>query len=215
MLGLGEAGSEIATDLVAAGALVHGYDPKVAAPAAVRAGSDADAARGASVMLALTSAHEAAETLQLALPGIGAGASYADLNTGSAGLKASLAQVAAAAGVAFCDVALMAPVPGLGLHTPMLVSGPAADYARIVGPSGLAVTVLPGPPGAAATEASSQRLLQRPGRRVTEALRAGQAAAAAMAPGRHRPGTPGFDRPPGRPARAGQYPARAAADRTR
>lgn len=132
VLGLGEAGSEIAADLVAAGAVVHAYDPKVAAPAAVRGfGSDADAARGASVILALTSAHEAAQTLALALPGIGAGASYADLNTGSAGLKASLAQTAARAGVSFADVALMAPVPGAGLRTPMLASGrpPASTHA--------------------------------------------------------------------------------------
>jgi len=155
VLGLGEAGSEIAADLVAAGAVVHAYDPKVAAPATVRGfGSDADAARGASVILALTSAHEAAQTLALALPGIGAGASYADLNTGSAGLKASLAQTAARAGVSFADVALMAPVPGAGLCTPMRVRtrSPLARSPRH-GPS------RPARNGSHA-QASAERLLQ-------------------------------------------------------
>ncbi|HUD80132.1 MAG TPA: DUF1932 domain-containing protein [Streptosporangiaceae bacterium] len=179
VLGLGEAGSEIAADLVAAGAVVHAYDPKVAAPATVRGfGSDADAARGASVILALTSAHEAAQTLALALPGIGAGASYADLNTGSAGLKASLAQTAARAGVSFADVALMAPVPGAGLCTPMLASGPAAgEYARVLRSLGARVTVLPGPPGTAATRKLVRSVFYKGlAAAVTEALRAGRAA---------------------------------------
>ncbi len=179
VLGLGEAGSEVATDLAAAGATVYGFDPKVPAPAAVHGrDSDAEAASGAQVVLALTSAPEALETLQLALPGVGAGAIYADANTGPAGLKASLAQVAAAAGVAFCDVALMAPVPGLGLRTPMLVSGPAADeYARIIGSLGAAITVLPGPPGTAATRKLVRSVFYKGlAAAVTEALRAGQAA---------------------------------------
>ena len=179
VLGLGEAGSEIATDLAAAGATVYGFDPKVPAPATVHGrDSDADAATGAHIVLSLTSAPEALETLQLALPGVGAGAIYADVNTGAAGLKARLAQVAAAAGVAFCDVALMAPVPGLGLRTPMLVSGPAAaDFARVVGSLGAAVTVLPGPPGAAATRKLVRSVFYKGlAAAVTEALRAGQAA---------------------------------------
>jgi 3-hydroxyisobutyrate dehydrogenase-like beta-hydroxyacid dehydrogenase len=179
VLGLGEAGSEVATDLAAAGATVYGFDPNVPAPAGVHGrDSDAEAASGAQVVLALTSAHEALETLQLALPGVAAGAIYADANTGPAGLKATLAQVAAAAGVAFCDVALMAPVPGLGLRTPMLVSGPAADeYARIIGSLGAAVTVLPGPPGTAATRKLVRSVFYKGlAAAVTEALRAGQAA---------------------------------------
>ncbi len=149
VLGLGEAGSEVAADLVAAGATVHGFDPRVAAaPAGVLTfGSDAEAARGAAVVIALTSAHEAIETLELALPGVGPGAVYADLNTGSAGLKSALAAIAEPAGVAFTDIALMAPVPGLGLRTPMLASGPAApEYAATFGALGATVTVLPGPP---------------------------------------------------------------------
>ena len=77
---------------------------------------------------------------------------YADANTASAGLKEGLAAIADEAGVPFADIALMAPVPGRGLHTPMVVSGPAAaDVARLLGACGATVSVLPGPAGAAAT----------------------------------------------------------------
>jgi 3-hydroxyisobutyrate dehydrogenase-like beta-hydroxyacid dehydrogenase len=178
VLGLGEAGSQIAADL-AAGALVHAFDPKVLAPAPVHGcDSDAAAARGAQLVLSLTSAHDALETLRLALPGIEAGAIYADLNTGSAGLKSTLARAAAAAGIAFVDVALMAPVPGLGLRTPMLASGPAAaGYARMLRPLGATVTVLPGPPGTAATRKLVRSVFYKGlAAAVTEALRAGRAA---------------------------------------
>jgi 3-hydroxyisobutyrate dehydrogenase-like beta-hydroxyacid dehydrogenase len=179
VLGLGEAGSEIAADLVAAGAIVHGFDPKVSAPVSIRGfASDADAARGAHVVLALTSAHEAAETLELALPGIEDGAIYADLNTGSAGLKAALAAMAAERGIACVDVAMMAPVPGLGLRVPMLASGPrAGELASVLGALGATVTVLAGPPGAAATRKLLRSVFYKGlAAAVTEALRGGQAA---------------------------------------
>jgi 3-hydroxyisobutyrate dehydrogenase-like beta-hydroxyacid dehydrogenase len=179
VLGLGEAGSQIATDLVSAGATVHAFDPRVPAPATIHEfPSDADAVRGTSLIISLTSAHDALETLQLALPGIDAGAIYADLNTGSAGLKATLAKTAAQAGVAFVDVALMAPVPDLGLRTPMLASGPAAgDYVRILRSLGATVTALSGPPGTAATRKLVRSVFYKGlAAAVTEALRAGRAA---------------------------------------
>jgi 3-hydroxyisobutyrate dehydrogenase-like beta-hydroxyacid dehydrogenase len=179
VLGLGEAGSRIAADLCAAGAVVRGYDPRVAAgPGITECGSDADASRGAAVVLALTSAHEARDTLNWALPGVAAGAIYADLNTGSAGLEADLASLAAAAGASFADVALMSPVPGNGLRTPMLVSGPAAQaYASILGGLGAAVEVLPGPAGAASARKLVRSVFYKGlAAAVTESLRAARAA---------------------------------------
>jgi 3-hydroxyisobutyrate dehydrogenase-like beta-hydroxyacid dehydrogenase len=179
VLGLGEAGGTIARDLAAAGVAVRGYDPAVPAPPGVTAAvSDADACQGADLVLSLTTANEAERALEQALPGLagtggpggpgGSGPSgpsgpggtnpqpgrtvYADANTASAGLKQGLAVTADEAGVPFADIALMAPVPGRGLHTPMVVSGPAAeDVARLLGACGATVSVLPGPAGAAAT----------------------------------------------------------------
>lgn len=127
VLGFGEAGSQIGRDLLRAGVVVRGYDPAAPAPdGVVAAASDAQACEGAELILSLTTAHESGNALHQALPGVGAGALFADLNTASSGLKRSLAAHAEAAGVAFADVAMMAPVPGRGLRTPMLVSGVAA-----------------------------------------------------------------------------------------
>ncbi|HSR83862.1 MAG TPA: DUF1932 domain-containing protein [Streptosporangiaceae bacterium] len=182
LLGLGEAGSHFAADLAASGVTVRAFDPKVRPPGTIVAcADDADAACGAQLILALTSAHEALETLQLALPGIQPGAIYADLNTGSARLKLMLAELAGQAGVAFADVALMAPVPGLGLRTPMLACGPAAArYAHVVQPLGADVTVLAGPPGTAATRKLLRSVFYKGlAAAVTESLRAGRAAGCA------------------------------------
>jgi len=179
VLGLGEAGSQIAAGLCSAGAAVRGFDPRVPAGAGVtQCTGDADACRGADVVLALTSAHEAEETLRQALPGIGAAALYAEMNTASSGLKARLAELAGSAGIAFADIALMSPVPGNGLRTPMLASGPAAErFADMLGRLGATVEVLPGPPGTAAARKLVRSVFYKGlAAAVLESLRAARAA---------------------------------------
>jgi 3-hydroxyisobutyrate dehydrogenase-like beta-hydroxyacid dehydrogenase len=179
VLGLGEAGSRIAGDLAAAGARVQGFDPGIPAGAGVTGcADDADACRGAGIVLSLTCAHESEEALKAALPGIGGGAIYADLNTASPELKAHLAGLAAAAGIGFADVALMSPVPGNGLRTPMLASGPAAaPFAAALVALGATVDVLPGPPGEAAIRKLVRSVFYKGlAAAVTEALRAARAA---------------------------------------
>jgi 3-hydroxyisobutyrate dehydrogenase-like beta-hydroxyacid dehydrogenase len=182
LLGLGEAGSNFAADLASGGVTVRAFDPEVPAPDnVVGCASDADAARGARLILSLTSAHDALEALQQARPGIEAGAIYADLNTGSARLKQTLARAAEQAGAVFVDVALMAPVPGLGLRTPMLACGPGVDsYAHMLRPLGADVSVIPGPPGTAATRKLLRSVFYKGlAAAVTESLRAGRAAGCA------------------------------------
>jgi 3-hydroxyisobutyrate dehydrogenase-like beta-hydroxyacid dehydrogenase len=152
VLGLGEAGGLIARDLVAAGATVRGFDPRVPASDGVRqAGDDADACRGADVVLSVNSAADALDALSQGLPGCRSGIIWADLNTAAPRRKEQLSEVAGEA-VRVVDVALMAPVPGRGLATPMTASGPAAEpYALALRPFGATVEVLAGPVGAAAT----------------------------------------------------------------
>lgn len=179
VLGLGEAGSAIAADLCAAGAVVRGFDPRIPARAGlIGCADDADACRGAAVVLSLTCAHEAESALAAALPGIGSSTIYADLNTASSQLKAHLADLAAGAGIAFADVALMSPVPGNGLRTPMLACGPAAErFAQVVGPLGASVEVLPGPPGSAAARKLVRSVFYKGlAAAVIESLRAARAA---------------------------------------
>jgi 3-hydroxyisobutyrate dehydrogenase-like beta-hydroxyacid dehydrogenase len=151
LLGLGEAGAEIGRDLVAAGADVRGYDPRPIVLAGIAGrGDEAAAVADADVVLSANSSHDAMTALLNALPALRPGTLWADLNTASPALKAALARTAAPGDVQVVDVALMSPVPGRGLTTPMLVSGEGADrYAQILSRLGAQVTVQPGPAGTA------------------------------------------------------------------
>jgi 3-hydroxyisobutyrate dehydrogenase-like beta-hydroxyacid dehydrogenase len=182
VLGLGEAGSEIARDLVAAGVDVRGYDPEVDPPAGVEPRSDdADAVRDADLVLSVNSAHDALPAVENSLPALAPGTIWADLNTAAPGVKAALVERLAGRHVTVVDVALMAPVPGRGLRTPMLVSGDgAARYAEILTGFGAQVAVHPGPAG----EAISRKLLRSVfykglAAAVVEALAAAEAAGCA------------------------------------
>jgi 3-hydroxyisobutyrate dehydrogenase-like beta-hydroxyacid dehydrogenase len=152
VLGLGEAGSAIAGDLAGAGATVRGFDPVATAPEGVQAAADAGAAvSGSAVVLSVNAATVAVEVAESAGAALRPGQVYADLNTGGPVLKRAVAEVVEPTGAAFADVALMAPVPGRGLRTPALVSGPGADdFARRIAPLGMPIEVLGPETGAAA-----------------------------------------------------------------
>ncbi len=182
LLGLGEAGSEIARDLLAAGADVRGYDPRVAAPPGVLPRADeAAAVADADLVLSVNSSHDAVVALVNALPALRPGTVWADLNTASPRVKTALVDQLAGRDVPVVDVALMSPVPGKGVHTPMLVSGDgAARYAEVLAGFGVEVAIQPGPAG----EAISRKLLRSVfykglAAAVVEALAAAEAAGCA------------------------------------
>ncbi len=183
VLGLGEAGSVIARDLVAAGTRVRGYDPAVtAAEPILDTASEAEAAREAHVVLSVNSAKAAVDAFRAGLPGLRAADRadlvWADLNTASPGTKRQLAGLAADAGVPFADVAMMAPVPGRGLRVPMLASGTgAARYAALLGPLGAGIEVLEGPAGLAASKKLLRSVFYKGmATSIAEALEAARAA---------------------------------------
>jgi 3-hydroxyisobutyrate dehydrogenase-like beta-hydroxyacid dehydrogenase len=177
VLGLGEAGGTIARDLVTAGAVVRGYDPAVTAgDGIINTASEAEAATGADLVLSVTSSKASIGALRA---GIGATTGmWADLNTASPGTKKQLAEIAREHGVPFADIAIMAPVPGRGLRTPMLISGVAADdVARILGALGASVTVMAGEAGLAAERKLLRSVFFKGlAAAVVEALEAGRAA---------------------------------------
>jgi 3-hydroxyisobutyrate dehydrogenase-like beta-hydroxyacid dehydrogenase len=151
LLGLGEAGGTIARDLVAAGADVRGFDPVVAPPSGVAGRiSDADAVRDADLVLSVNSSHDALPALEASLEALRPGVIWADLNTAAPGVKVALASMGAGREVAVVDVALMSPVPGKGLRTPMLVSGARSqDFSDIWTALGGSVAIQEGPAGVA------------------------------------------------------------------
>ncbi|TQN43782.1 3-hydroxyisobutyrate dehydrogenase-like beta-hydroxyacid dehydrogenase [Blastococcus colisei] len=182
VLGLGEAGSEIARDLVAAGADVRGYDPKgITVDGVQPRGSEAEAVADADVVISVNSSHDAMTALENALPELRAGTLWADLNTASPGLKVTLGERAAARDVPVIDVALMSPVPGKGLRTPMLVSGEGADRFRdLLAGLGADVVVQEGPVGTAISRKLLRSVFYKGlAAAVVEALRGAEAAGCA------------------------------------
>jgi 3-hydroxyisobutyrate dehydrogenase-like beta-hydroxyacid dehydrogenase len=179
VLGFGEAGSRLARDLVAAGATVRGYDPKVPAPAGVTpAGSDAEAVAGAGLVLSVNSAGDAVAALEASLDALGPGAAWADLNTAAPAVKQRLAAIGEARGIPVTDIAMMAPVPGKGLRVPMLASGLVADdVAKTLRGYGADIDVLEGPAGLAATRKLLRSVFYKGmSASIVEALEAARAA---------------------------------------
>jgi len=179
LLGLGEAGGRFRSDLRAAGVEARGYDPL---PETGPDGAAATIAAGADVVLSQNSATDAEAAARSVLGVLGSGTVFADLNTGSPGLKARLAELVAPTGAGFADVALMAPVPGKGIGTPTLVSGDgAARFAELLGPLGMPVELVGDAPGAAAERKLLRSIVWKGlAAVVLEATAAGEAAGKAQ-----------------------------------
>ena len=154
LIGLGEVGSILAEALMALGAEgLKAYDPLFAEAGskpsrhAARLGIEtracaADAARGAHLVISAVTAAQAQAAAEAAAPGLDGGAFFLDLNSASPGTKAAAGKAVAAAGGRYVEAAVMSPVPGKGLKTPMLLGGPhAADFLKFAGPLGLSARV--------------------------------------------------------------------------
>jgi 3-hydroxyisobutyrate dehydrogenase-like beta-hydroxyacid dehydrogenase len=179
VLGLGEAGSALASDLARAGAVVRGFDPAPRHAEGVDVTRTADeAVEGVDLVLAVTpaaSAHEAAES---AAPHLGSGQMYADASTAAPGLKRELEAVVAPTGATFADLALLGTVPGRGLRTPALVSGPGAEaVVSALAPLGMPVESLGSETGAASTRKLVRSVFMKGlAAAIGESLAAGRAA---------------------------------------
>lgn len=180
VLGLGEAGSAIAAGLAGTGVAVHAFDPgDVVTPPRVERHRDPRAAvAGAGVILAITPAHGARAALTEVLDALDEDAIYADLSTSSPGLKRELGGLAEARDVGFVDVALMAPVPGRGLATPALASGPAVEeFVTTMWPLGMPVESAGNEAGLAATRKLLRSIVMKGvAQLLLEALEAAEAA---------------------------------------
>jgi 3-hydroxyisobutyrate dehydrogenase-like beta-hydroxyacid dehydrogenase len=180
VLGLGEAGSLIARDLARAGATVRGWDPDLHGDLSgipIAAGF-ADAVAGAAVVLSVNWASVALDVAREALPLLRPGCIYADLNTGGPALKQELAAVVAPSGAAFVDVAMMAPVPPLGIRVPMFLAGDGASaLAEILRSFGTPLEIVGPQPGeAAARKLTRSVFFKGMSAAICEALEAARAA---------------------------------------
>jgi 3-hydroxyisobutyrate dehydrogenase-like beta-hydroxyacid dehydrogenase len=153
VIGLGEAGATIARDLVRSGIEVRGWDPAPRGdvrqiPLATNAQA---AAEQADVILSINLASVALSVARDILPVLRPGQIFADLNTAAPALKRELAALIEPTGAAFVDLALMAPVPGHGLHTPALAAGSGAEaFMALFKPLGMPITFVDNQAGSAA-----------------------------------------------------------------
>jgi 3-hydroxyisobutyrate dehydrogenase-like beta-hydroxyacid dehydrogenase len=153
VLGLGEAGSRYAADLLDAGVTVVGHDPvtRPEIPGLRLAGDPAAAVHDAEFVFSLNAAHVAVRVAEDAAPGLRAGTVFADLNTGSPQVKRQVAEAVQPTGASFADVAVLAPVPRAGLRTPVALAGPGRKrLSDFLEPLGVPVEDAGAEPGAAA-----------------------------------------------------------------
>lgn len=146
VLGLGEAGSHFANDLVNKGVEVTGYDPNPVRslhPSVILKESNAEAVKNADIIFSanLSSesegiAKELAEVLQ-------PHQFFCEMNTSGPEKKQKIEAILASTGVKMIDLAIMAPVPPKGIMTPLLASGEfASKFLATVKPLQLDITCL-------------------------------------------------------------------------
>jgi 3-hydroxyisobutyrate dehydrogenase-like beta-hydroxyacid dehydrogenase len=157
VLGLGEAGKLLARDLMRGGASVRGWDPDLRGDLSEIpiAASFADAVRGADIVIAVNWASVAEEVAREAAPLLRPGMIYAEHNTAGPRLKLAVSAVVNPTGARCVDVAMMAPVPGLGMKVPMFFAGDGAEeLAAYYRGFGTPTTVVGSTPG----EANARKL---------------------------------------------------------
>ncbi len=133
---------------------------------------------GADVVLSVNWATVALDVARESLPYLHAGTIYADHNTAGPALKRDLAAIVAPSGAAFVDVAMMAPVPPLGMRVPMFLAGDGAEaLAEIYRRHGTPLEIVGTQPGdAAARKLTRSIFFKGTAAAICEALEAARAA---------------------------------------
>ena len=158
-IGFGEAAYHLSQGLRTSGDLrIGAFDANVSPVVRQRAeqlhvtlfDSLKNACLGARFVVCLTSASSALGIAQQALPWLVSGQTYVDMNSAAPSVKQAIDQLPRAAGVGFCDAAVMGTVPGNNHRVPMLLAGSgAAVFAHAFVPLGMHLSVLDADAGAA------------------------------------------------------------------
>ncbi len=139
LIGYGEVGRILAEDLRARGLAVSAYDVKLAQPdaaAALRAhaaahgvrvaGSHADAAAAADLLISAVTASQTVAAAQASCAALVQPAFFLDFNSASPGAKAQAAAAVGAVGGRYVEGAVMTSVPPYRIRVPLLLGGPDA-----------------------------------------------------------------------------------------
>ena len=181
ILGLGEAGSHFATDLVKLGVRVSGYDPVISQkiPEQVRlAASAQEAIVGADIVFSVNLSMVSVDLATEIAGTLTAHQFFCEMNTSGPEKKKKIASILAGSGVKVIDLAIMAPVPLKGMFTPLLASGAdAPGFLAKVKPLGLVISMVEnGQIGDAATRKLLRSIVYKGMAAVIcEAMEAGEA----------------------------------------
>lgn len=129
ILGLGEAGSHFANDLVDLGIEVSGWDPDLKKDLSAKihfADSNLHAVENADIIFSANYTSESRGIAKEVLLNLKEGAIYCEMNTSSPKTKIEIEEILEPAKIKFVDLAIMAPVPPKGINVPLLASGPGA-----------------------------------------------------------------------------------------
>lgn len=109
-----------------------------------------EACAGSDFVLSLTSARAAFPGAQAAVPLLHSEQTYVDMNSASPDVKRSISELSRAAGVRFCDAAVMGTVPGNEQRVPIFLAGDGAKrFYEAMTPYGMKLTVLDAEAGGA------------------------------------------------------------------
>lgn len=126
ILGLGEAGSHFANDLVKMGVEVIGFDPNLVRKldASIRfKNSNAEAVVNADIVFSANLSSVSIEIAEELAKVLKPHQFFCEMNTSGPKKKKEIAEILKLSGVKMIDLAIMAPVPPRGIMTPFLASG--------------------------------------------------------------------------------------------
>lgn len=95
------------------------------------AASPAEAVQDAEWVISAVTAADSLDAARSVADTIGAGQTFIDINSVSAGRKREAAQLVSAGGAAYLDMAVMAPVHPRGHRTPVLIAGPSCEKSAV------------------------------------------------------------------------------------
>ena len=156
LIGFGEAGGILASDLAAQGVAVQVYDlllddesqrpaleTKAANAGVLVCNSAAQAITGAALVISAVTAGSAIDVARTAATTLQPGQLFMDINSVAPATKQAAAEAINAAGGRYVDAAVMAPVPPKRLQTPMLLGGrDAAELSAALNARGFATRVV-------------------------------------------------------------------------
>lgn len=181
VLGLGEAGSHFANDLVKMGVNVVGYDPnpvRPLSPLVTIKTSNAEAVQRADVIFSANLSSVSEEIAHEIAAVLSPQQFFCEMNTSGPEKKKKIAAILAPSGVKMIDLAIMAPVPPKGILTSFLASGPhATELLETLSPLQLTLQHIPDSQiGDAATRKLLRSIVYKGiAAVVCEAMEAGQA----------------------------------------